>query len=175
MKSKYKIKNIPLLLIIFFVIIIDIFVLLLAKDFGIVLVIVWISGSIPSLFVFYTVSSIVKLVHLFRTSTISFTGENRVQKIFLYAFYKALSVLIGGLLTSSTGVILYYLILSSPGTVNLLSPVVDLLRTLPGQALQYTEVYYMLGGCFISFLAAIPGMILARKLMPKKSTAQHEY
>ena len=174
--SSYKIKKVPLLATIFSIVVINATVLFLAKSFERVLIVVWLSGSIPSLIAFFTVRLSLKLFQIFgqfrSKPTPSYGTTIQLRQRFIHIVRKLLNVVIGGLLTSSVGVILYWLILTPLQMIGILSPIVDGLRKLSGQLYQYQEVYYMLIGMGISFLTAIPGMILGQNLILDRSTRE---
>ena len=174
--SKYKIKKIPLLATILSVVVINATVILLAKSFEIGLIGVWLSGSIPSLAVFFVVRLILKLAQRLgqfkNKPTPSYGTKIQSGQRFIRIVRKSLNVLIGGLLTSSIGVILYWLLLTPLQIIGILNPIIDGLRKLSVQPYQYIEVYYLLIGIGISFLTAIPGMVLGRNLILDHSIAK---
>ena len=174
--SSYKIKKVPLLATIFSVVVINATVFFLAKSFERVLIVVWLSGSIPSLIAFFTVRFSLKLFQIFgqlrSKPTPSYGTKIHLRQRFIHIVRKLLYVVIGGLLTSSVGVILYWLLLTPLEMIGILSPIVDGLRKLSGQPHQYQEVYYMLIGIGISFLTAIPGMVLGQNLILDQSIAK---
>jgi hypothetical protein len=178
MKSNYKIKKRLLSSIVLSIALINITIVFLARDFGITLILVWISGSIPSLFVFYAIIFILKLAHIFRRfrhRSKPNHRENQTKQYSTLIAYRLVTTLIGGLVTSSVGVILYWLLLTPLQTVGLLSPVIDGLRKLSGQPQQYQEVYLLLIGQLISFLTAIPGMVAGKNLVLESSLDKHNH
>jgi hypothetical protein len=175
MKLRYKFKKIPFFLGCLFILLIDVVVIFLAKDFGPVLVIVWVSGAVPSLFIFSTATILFKLIHVFYQPRISHTEKINFQEYGLNIIYKLMSILLGGLVSSSIGVILYWwsLVLLEISRSNLLHTMVDILRKISGQSTQYQEVYYALGGILVSFLTAIPGMVIGKNLVQKEPIGEH--